>query len=148
MPTPSWVNLKNILCMAIPHNQSSGKATSMIAFSSGQVLRTASTPSSIFSTTVTPTSSSLLRNHNTVDFLDTTVFLANHQLRTDLFYKPTDSHNYLLYSSAHPNKCKDSIPYSQYLRIRRICSTISDYDRHMKMMTLHFLDRGYRIDLL
>jgi hypothetical protein len=68
---------------------------------------------------------------NSVNFLDTTVQLINNQLHTDLFCKPTDSHNYLLYSSAHPRKCKDSIPFGQFLRIRRICSDLDNFDRHV-----------------
>ena len=35
-----------------------------------------------------------------------------------------------------------------YLRVRRICSKLSDFDKHMKNMTLHFLDRRYPTDLL
>ena len=35
-------------------------------------------------------------------------------------YKPTDSHSYLLYSSSHPSHAKNSIPYSQFLRLRRL----------------------------
>ena len=81
-------------------------------------------------------------------FLDTTVSLKNDELNTDLYCKSSDSHYYLLYSSAHPRKCKESIPYNQYLWIRRFCSTRLDYDRHLKTMTLHFLDSGYLIDLL
>ena len=88
------------------------------------------------------------KSQRSVHFLDTLVTLANGQLTTDLYSKPTDSHNYLLFPSAHPRKCIESIPYSQYLHIRRICSTLSDYDRHMKSMTIHFLDRGFPIDLL
>ena len=84
-----------------------------------------------------------------VTFLDTTVILqSNHTLKTDLHCKPTDSHHYLLYTSAHPIKCIESIPYSQFLRIRRICSDILDFDRHMKTMCLHFLNRGYPLELL
>ena len=44
--------------------------------------------------------------------------LKEGHITTDL-YKLTDSHTYLLYSSAHPKRCKDSIPYSQYLRINQ-----------------------------
>ena len=57
-----------------------------------------------------------------VNFLDTTVKInpSNNTLETDLYCKPTDSHNYLLYNSAHPKKCKQSIPYSQFLSLRRI----------------------------
>ena len=66
-----------------------------------------------------------------IPFLDTLVKIKDQKLVTDLYSKPTDSHNYLLYESAHPQRCKDSIPYSQFLRIRRICSDILDFDRHM-----------------
>jgi len=87
---------------------------------------------------------------DSVNFLDTTVRI-NHDLQileSDLYCKPTDSHNYLLYNSAHPKKCKQSIPYSQFLRIRRICSNTPDYDRHIVTLSGHFLRRGYPITLL
>ena len=37
-----------------------------------------------------------------------------------LHYKPTDSHNYLLHSSSHPQHVKDVIPFSQILRLWRL----------------------------
>ena len=85
-----------------------------------------------------------------VNFLDTTVRInpTNNMLETDLYCKPTDSHNYLLYNSAHPKKCKQSIPYSQFLRIRRICTKLEDYDRHLVTLSKNFLRRGYPLDLL
>ena len=42
-------------------------------------------------------------------------------------YKPTDSGRYLLYSSSHPPYVKNSIPYSQLIRLRRLCSDDSDF---------------------
>ena len=69
-------------------------------------------------------------------------------MTTNLYSKPTDSHNYLCYSSSHLQMCKGSIPYSQYLTIHRICSKISDFDKHVKDMTIHFFNRGHPIDLL
>jgi hypothetical protein len=83
-----------------------------------------------------------------VNFLDTTVRLDNKIISTDLFCKPTDSHSYLLYSSAHPLKCKQSIPFSQFLRIRRICSNLEDFDKHIVEFSSHFLNRGYPLDLI
>ena len=83
-----------------------------------------------------------------VTFLDTTVKIVDDHVVTDLFVKPTDSHNYLRYDSAHPQRCKDSIPYSQFLRIRRICSRIVDYDRHTVALSTHFLRKGYPVQLL
>ena len=83
-----------------------------------------------------------------INFLDTTVKIIDNRIITDLYTKPTDSHNFLLFTSAHPKKCKQSIPFSQYLRIRRICSRLDDFDKHMKELTLHFLNREYPLDLL
>ena len=57
-----------------------------------------------------------------VNFLDTTV--KKHQdgsLSTDVYQKPTDNPAYLHKKSAHDHKLKQSIPYSQALRLRRIC---------------------------
>ena len=78
------------------------------------------------------------------DFLDTTVYLnKDGSLWTDLFCKPTDTHSYLRYESSHPPHCKRSLPYSQFLRLRRICSREEDFTTHAQNMTLHFIGRGY-----
>ena len=59
-----------------------------------------------------------------VYFLDTTV-LKDEQgyINTDVYQKPTDTHPYLHWTSAHPPHLKRSIPYSQALRLTRICSS-------------------------
>ena len=43
-------------------------------------------------------------------------------ISTDVYCKPTDTHQYLLSDSCHPKHCKEAIAYSQALCIRRICS--------------------------
>ena len=43
-------------------------------------------------------------------------------ITTDMYLRPTDTHQYLMATSCHPNHTKRSIPYSQALRILRICS--------------------------
>ena len=69
------------------------------------------------------------------DFLDTTVYMNDDgSLWTDLFCKPTDTHSYLRYESSHPPHCKRSLPYSQFLRLRRICSREEDFTKHAKNM--------------
>ena len=50
--------------------------------------------------------------------------ISGDRLATFVYYKPTDTHTYLKYESFHPQTCKNSIPYSQLLRLRRICSVI------------------------
>jgi peptide-methionine (R)-S-oxide reductase len=84
-----------------------------------------------------------------VNFLDTSVHIDNNRkLYTDLYCKPTDAHNYLLYSSAHPKHLLRSLPYSQLLRIRRICSHISDFDKNAITIGQHFIRRHYPEDLI
>ena len=63
-----------------------------------------------------------------IAFRDTLVQLKDNSIITNLYTKHTESHNYLFYDSAHPKLCKDSILYSQFLRIRRICTNKTDFD--------------------
>lgn len=86
---------------------------------------------------------------STVNYLDVTVYVNDdHKLQTTLYTKPTDAHLYLHYSSHHPPHQKNSIPYSQLLRVRLICSTIKEFDSHGLTMLSHFASRGYPKKLL
>jgi len=61
-------------------------------------------------------------SHDKLPFLDLYLTPSSNPLITTIHYKETDSHSYLNYSSSHPVRCKNSIPYSQFLPLRRICS--------------------------
>ena len=50
------------------------------------------------------------------------VYLRDGLIGTDLHIKPTNTHQHLRMNSCHPDHCKASIPYSQALRLFRICS--------------------------
>ena len=41
-----------------------------------------------------------------VNFLDISISMTQHELTTDIFYKETDTHSYLRYESTHPPSCK------------------------------------------
>ena len=82
-------------------------------------------------------------SHESVSFLDTRVKLRDGQVTTDLYCKPTDTHQYLAMDSCHPAHCKDAIPYSQALRLRRICSTADDFNRRTEELKDYFSRRGY-----
>ena len=43
-----------------------------------------------------------------IHFLDITIRLNKRKVERDLYTKPTDSHDYVLYRLAHPQQCKDS----------------------------------------
>ena len=83
-----------------------------------------------------------------VHFLDTTVIKVGTKLHTKLYTKPTDSHQYLDYRSCHPRNQKDNIPFSQALRIRKICSRIEDYEFYSERLKKYFLAKHYPSSLL
>ena len=74
--------------------------------------------------------------------------MENGRIWTDLYCKETDSHNYLHYDSAHPKHCKESLPYSQLLRLKRICTFETDFLKHSGMLLAHFQRRGYSVETL
>ena len=78
-----------------------------------------------------------------VNFLDMTISLNATNIGTTVFYKPTDSHSYLLYSSSHPPACKNAIPFSQLLRLRRICQDDNDFWNKAHELLQFFRLRSY-----
>ena len=84
-----------------------------------------------------------------IAFLDTVTFHNNSEkLLFNLYCKPTDKHCYLKYNSYHPKNCKNSGPYSQFIRIRRICSLEAHFEEHAKNLILFYQKRDYPIELL
>ena len=62
------------------------------------------------------------KSRSRLSFLDTLVTIHNRQLHTDIYYKPTDSKQYLLYTSCHPKHTRNSIPYNLARRLKMIVS--------------------------
>ena len=79
-----------------------------------------------------------------VNFLDVKIYKDNKgNISTGLYTKPTDAHMYLHYNSFHPHHQKKSIPYSQAIRLRRICSTEELYQKATRQLTENLHQRGY-----
>ena len=78
-----------------------------------------------------------------ISFLDLKVSLSKNKLSTDLHIKPTDCHQYLHYSSGHPEHTKRSIVYSQLLVVSWVCSRENDFNRHKSNMKISFQKRRY-----
>ena len=79
----------------------------------------------------------------TVSFLDLQVDIVEGKLITSLFVKHTDQHQYLHYSSGHPEHTKRSIVYSQTLRLKRLCSLERDFKEKLSERKSWLLKRGY-----
>ena len=62
-----------------------------------------------------------------VEFLDIQVNIKDSKFNTSVFYKPTDAHSYLHFHSFHHLNTKASIPYPQFLRLRRLRSDDGDF---------------------
>ena len=87
-------------------------------------------------------------SETSASFLDILVSINGNRLTTSVFCKPTDSHSYLLYSSSHPNHTKQSIHFSQFLRLRRLYSEDEDFQSRSLEMREFFVQRGYPTSLL
>ena len=83
-----------------------------------------------------------------INFLDTTCSIQAGKIETTLYTKPTDRHQYLYHSSCHPSNQKKGIPFSQALRIRRICSSTEEYIKHTNKLKTHLVNRGYHKQLV
>ena len=83
-----------------------------------------------------------------VSFLDLTIYIQQSQLHTKLYTNTTDRHMYLNYSSEHPRSLKKSIPYSQFLRLKRIHSEPNYLLAALIHMYLFFKWREYPHDII
>ena len=78
-----------------------------------------------------------------IPFLDVEVKIVKEKIETDLYTKPTDCHNYLPWSSCHPLNTKIGIPYSQALRLRRICSNDKTFFQRLYELEGYLRKCGY-----
>ena len=61
---------------------------------------------------------------------------------TGFFVKPTDTHQFLDPSSFHPYHCKKGMPYSQALRLNRICPDNESFDKRCNDLEKWLIERG------
>ena len=87
-------------------------------------------------------------SYSRIVFLDLEIFLEDGKLKTDLHIKPSNKQLYLDFNSAHPDHTKQSIPYSQALRVIERCSEPRDRDKQLENMKTKFTDRNYPSDLI
>ena len=79
-----------------------------------------------------------------VPFLDVEfTLMSDNSLSTDIFYKETDSHNYVPFYSFHPRRTLTNIPYSL---ARRVCTIVSDTcvrDKRLKELSTFLRKKQY-----
>ena len=80
---------------------------------------------------------------NTLEFLDLLISIVGNQLFTTVYSKPTDSHLYLQADSCHQKPSIKGIQKGVSLRLRRICSTLEEYDAKSKEYSAFLVARGH-----
>ena len=87
-------------------------------------------------------------NNVKLPFLDVLVYKQDNKLNTDIFYKATDTNQYLNFNSCHPKHTKTNIPYSL---ARRICCIVSDPEMKTKRLNeleIFLLKQNYPKNLI
>ena len=83
-----------------------------------------------------------------IELLDVKLLNESGVLEMDVFIKPTDSRQYLNYSSCHPGACKRSIPFAQAMRLRRIfsksCFFFLKKKKRAGELVKFLMERGYK----
>ena len=73
-----------------------------------------------------------------LSFLDITLQIIDDHITTSIFYKETDSYSYLHNDSSYNPKCITSIPFSELLRLRRLCSDDEDFKTKSNEISTYF----------
>eukprot|EP00061_Rhincodon_typus_P002145 g16732.t1 len=91
-------------------------------------------PNLTFSWTISDTS---------LSFLDLSVSISGNCLEINIHFKHTNSHSYLEFTSSHPPSYKNVISYSQFLRLRHICSQDEAFHSRTSQMSSFLKDRNF-----
>ena len=76
-------------------------------------------------------------------FLDLKIAIQEGRLISTVYSKPTDSHLYLQAESCHQEASIKGIQKGVALRLRRICSTIEEFDTKSKEYSAYLVARGH-----
>ena len=92
-------------------------------------------------------------SETSLDFLDTTIFKGPrfqqcNILDHKIYYKPTDTHQYLEASSHHPEACHKGLIKGQFIRLARLHNNFQHFRAAAKQMSKFFRQRGYKRRLI
>lgn len=88
-------------------------------------------------------------NYNSINFLDVKIsFNDKNKITTSMYSKPMAKNVFLHYQSNHPKSLKESLPFCQFLRAKKICSNSNDAERQINIILDKFLKRGYPKNVL
>ena len=81
--------------------------------------------------------------NNELHFLDLKIKIVDGVLSSTVYSKPTDSHMYLHASSCHQPSSVKGIQKGVALRLRRICSSVEEFNLKSKEYMAYLVARGH-----
>ena len=78
-----------------------------------------------------------------IPFLDVLVIKQGCEIQTDIFYKKTDSKNYLNFNSNHPRGTRNNIPFNLATRIQTLVSEPHTRETRFAELRLILNEKGY-----
>lgn len=78
-----------------------------------------------------------------INFLDLEIRIWNGRFQFQTYFKPMDRNGFIPTDSCHQRSWLDSIPLSQFLRLRRNCSDINTFKTQSDLLKTTFLDKDY-----
>ena len=78
-----------------------------------------------------------------ISFLDEMIGFNGGIFSTDIYHELTDTHQFMNFKLCHPQHVKKAIPYSQVLRLERICGLEDVFKSREKELKGFLWKRGY-----
>ena len=83
------------------------------------------------------------KHRRQISFFDTLIINNNGKVETDIYYKPRDSKQYVLYASCHPKHTRNRIPYNLTRRLRLIISENNTQIKSLEELRNFLLKQKY-----
>ena len=84
------------------------------------------------------------KTYQRINFLDIMIILCDDgKIITDIYYKDTNTHDYLNYESAHPTHTKNNIPYTLAKKIHVFCTDPKTESKRMSDLREYLINSSY-----
>ena len=90
----------------------------------------------------------MLKNNESVNFLDLKLYKNNNNILTDIYRKPTDNLSYVPFNSYHPSHVKRNIPYNLFRRIYLLVTDPKIINNRINELKFHLKGLKYPHSLI
>lgn len=80
---------------------------------------------------------------SSIDFLDLVISQKENKFQTSTHFKSVDTNSYIEFTSNHFRKWKINIPFGQFRRNKKNCSSTNDFEEQAGVISKRFEEKGY-----